>query len=299
MLRRVTLGLAVALAHADSCGSNGTKCPVAWSPNGFGCCVGAGMTCCLSDADPHNLWPPRNTYCCPAAHTCDAATYNKSSGTGGCLPAAPPPRNHPPIPVHGACKAGVGSLPMRTDIANAFVLGDSVSIGYTPFLSLFMRSELSIQHTPWDETDGGAGATHEGLDCLDFWIRDLDHELLSPAPEMIIWNFGLHDQPHGEHTAAVNATYEGNLRTLSERMAAAYPHARQLFVLTTPNPSSAEMDLSVRKFNELAVQVMEERGGTTADLRAAARRPTTTATLRSTARTGPTRTLTPTATSIS
>ena len=35
--------------------------------------------------------------------------------------------------------------------------------------------QVSIQHTPWDETDGGAGATAEGLLCLDFWMRDLQY----------------------------------------------------------------------------------------------------------------------------
>ena len=76
---------------------------------------------------------------------------------------------HLPLDVVGGCKAGVGELPMYPDQPNVLVLGDSVSIGYTVFLSVMTREKYSTQHTPWDETDGGAGATDEGLACLEFW----------------------------------------------------------------------------------------------------------------------------------
>ena len=64
-----------------------------------------------------------------------------------------------------------------------------VRLRYTVFLSLMLREQLSIQHTPWDETDGGAGATTEGLTCLDFWLRDLQVLLLLFLETLMFWVF--------------------------------------------------------------------------------------------------------------
>ena len=53
------------------------------------------------------------------------------------------------------CKTGP-PLPMSTSLKNILVIGDSVSDGYTPFVSARMAEVALVQHSPWGMVDGGA-----------------------------------------------------------------------------------------------------------------------------------------------
>lgn len=71
------------------------------------------------------------------------------------------------------------------------VLGDSVSIGYTPHL----RNKLAqpVVHSP-GAGDGGARSTSAALSCMDYYLSKAGGgELLFTERDTIIFNFGLHD----------------------------------------------------------------------------------------------------------
>ena len=45
------------------------------------------------------------------------------------------------------------------DLPNVLIVGDSVSIGYTPLVAKAMEKIALVQHSPFDERDGGAEET--------------------------------------------------------------------------------------------------------------------------------------------
>lgn len=52
------------------------------------------------------------------------------------------------------CKPGA-VLPMSTTKKNILIIGDSVSIGYTPWVAQHMSDVALVQHSPYDVRDGG------------------------------------------------------------------------------------------------------------------------------------------------
>ena len=69
--------------------------------------------------------------------------------------------------------------------------GDSISIGYTPFLKEQLSAVCQVQHSPWDVRDGGACDTAYGLQCLRSFLTSPSGAPLHP--DLIVFNFGMHD----------------------------------------------------------------------------------------------------------
>ena len=131
----------------------GTVCSAAYSGNRQGCCPYEGAICC-----------PNNQTCCPAGSSCqDTGTYNTQ-----CVPAAAAGGGgHPGLSV---CKPGAALPPSKT-LPNVLIIGDSVSIGYTPPVAQHMAGLALVQHSPLDSMDGGAEETAYGVQCLDYFLR--------------------------------------------------------------------------------------------------------------------------------
>eukprot|EP01052_Picozoa_sp_SAG31_P025280 SAG31_NODE_2207_length_6189_cov_5.894253_5_plen_92_part_00 len=55
------------------------------------------------------------------------------------------------------CKTGP-PIPYSKTLKNVLVVGDSVSIGYTPYIAKMMADKAFVQHSPWGG-DGGAEET--------------------------------------------------------------------------------------------------------------------------------------------
>jgi hypothetical protein len=92
--------------------------------------------------------------------------------------AAPPSRDGGGGNVTGVavCKYGP-PLPPNSTLKNVLIIGDSVSIGYTPVVASIMQSEALVQHAPWGG-DGGAEETAYVHACSPVCI----HALRSKAP---------------------------------------------------------------------------------------------------------------------
>ncbi|EDO47604.1 predicted protein [Nematostella vectensis] len=135
------------------------------------------------------------------------------------------------------------------------IFGDSISIGYTPYVTKALKDKCTVYHAPWDVRDGGALDSSHGLDCLDI---SLSSSLGLPVVyDVIVFNFGLHDidcsgdMPE-EYTSAEN--YSKNLSRLKTLLAS---KAGDLaFVLTTPVLYNCTMDDSVKAYNTIAMDVM-------------------------------------------
>jgi len=71
--------------------------------------------------------------------------------------------------------AGSNSLP------KVLIIGDSISIGYTPFVKEYFRDKANIIHNP-----GNAGDTGRGLKNIKDWVGDEEWDIIQ-------FNWGLWD----------------------------------------------------------------------------------------------------------
>ena len=129
------------------------------------------------------------------------------------------------------------------------VIGDSISIGYTPVVTTLLAGKADVKHH-----EGNAAHTNNGVAKLDEWLG-------TTKWKVITFNFGLHDlkiMENGEHQVGL-AQYEKNMDAIATRLEKT--GARLLFVTTTPVPEGKLNPL--RKpgdevlFNEAALRVMK------------------------------------------
>jgi len=225
----------------------GTVCAAAYSGNGEGCCPYDNAVCC-----------PNKQTCCPAGSTC------KDSGTYGTTCVGAPANESVGLSV---CKPGAAGA-MSTTKKNVLIIGDSVSIGYTPDVARHMADVALVQHSPLDTRDGGAEETAYGVQCLDYLLRSPAGVLL--RPDVIMFNWGLHDGPLGNSTvpgqAGLPDVYAAQLEVITQKLAAAEPQAKLLFALTSPSMCNPKGDGCVVNLNNQAKAIMQRHGIPTINL---------------------------------
>ena len=165
------------------------------------CCTLTGPAeCCASGAASATQArfgapppPDDSAICCPAG---------QCGGSRGCVPAEP---IYACGPVQGQNCTGnflcpTGPATWAADAPQAIlVLGDSVSIGWTPRIELLLGADNhTVLHSPGALQDGGARSTSNMLQCSDYLLST---EELTPLPlrkdDVFLFNFGLHDYNYG------------------------------------------------------------------------------------------------------
>ena len=143
------------------------------------------------------------------------------------------------------------------------VIGDSVSIGYTPTLAKVLDTTQNgwfVQHSPW-AGGGGAADTRNGRNCMPEFLRTANY-----APQQwdfVLFNFGLHDLTN---TSSAYAAYKANLENITDTILAASPR-RVLYALTTPMMKNFNAgNFAVEHNNAVAARIMAERQIPTVDL---------------------------------
>ncbi len=81
------------------------------------------------------------------------------------------------------CKPGAPVKPSST-LKNVLIIGDSLSIGYTPHVAANLSDIALVQHAPWDTSDGGAEESAYLDQCLEFWTA---HPSGIPFIPDLIW----------------------------------------------------------------------------------------------------------------
>lgn len=166
------------------------------------------------------------------------------------------------------CKPGAQRALSSTK-KTVIVLGDSVSIGYTPTLAQVLGDVADVQHSPYDTWDGGAEETAYGLQCLDYFVKGPDGVLLEP--DVLMFNFGLHDGPLGNETVpgqqGNSSVYAGELERIVVALQDLYAGKKTqlLFALTSPMMCDANADGNVMTLNAQAAEVMQRKGVATVD----------------------------------
>lgn len=172
------------------------------------------------------------------------------------------------------CKTGPPN-PFSTTLKNVLIIGDSVSIGYTPYVAEMMASSALVQHSPWGG-DGGAEETLYGARCIDNLIRAPDGTPLSP--DVLMFNWGLHNSLAGNCTppcvpgqSGPPSEYAPNLEKIVQSLmdAPALKHSKLIFAITSPDLCNARIDAIQVALNEQAKDIMAKHHIPTVDLYAA------------------------------
>ena len=146
-------------------------------------------------------------------------------------------------------------------LPRVLLIGDSISIGYTPPVRELLKGKASVQRIP---TNGGA--TKNGTGNIEKWLG-------TGKWDVIHFNFGIHDlkfMPDGKRQVEPDE-YEKNLRALVARMKRT--GAKLIWATTTPIPDG-ELNPprrfgQVAEYNGIAKKVMTENGVAIDDLNAA------------------------------
>jgi len=160
--------------------------------------------------------------------------------------------------------------PAVKDLPKVLIIGDSISIGYTPFVTKQLKDEVSLSHNP-----GNAAHTGTGLAKIDAWLGDTRWDLIH-------FNWGLHDLCYRNPNAKqqgnrdkVNGTitttpeqYEKNLDQLVTRLKKT--GATLVWANTTivPEGEAGRIAGDDKKYNEVAARVMKKHSVVINDLHA-------------------------------
>jgi hypothetical protein len=144
------------------------------------------------------------------------------------------------------------------------VIGDSVSIGYTPHVAAKLAGKVQVQHSP-SAGGGGADDTPYGAQCIlgesaghtESFLRTARYEPVKWG--VILFNFGLHDMETNATGGAHSlANYSAQLTAIAEKLQGT--GSKLLYVATTPfMPYTSLGDPIVSKLNAAAKLIMDAK----------------------------------------
>ncbi|CAN5905425.1 SGNH/GDSL hydrolase family protein [soil metagenome] len=147
------------------------------------------------------------------------------------------------------------------------LLGDSISIGYTPIVQKTMAEEAVVQRPM--KADGkpeNCSGTTNGITNIDRWLQ-----IEGGKWDVVHFNWGLHDIKHVDAKGAVSnlesdapqaslEAYEKQVRELVAKLKAT--GAKLIFATTTPVPDAVlkpwRTNADVIRYNEVALKIMKE-----------------------------------------
>ncbi|PZX54875.1 SGNH/GDSL hydrolase family protein [Algoriphagus chordae] len=143
------------------------------------------------------------------------------------------------------------------------IIGDSISIGYTPFVKEHFAGKASIVHNP-----GNAQHTGTGLEKIAEWLGEEDWDIVQF--NWGLWDlayrhpdakaYGNRDKVNGKVTYTVDE-YAANLDSLVTYIKSK-TDAKLIFVTTTYVPSEevGRFTSDVKKYNTAAKKIMKKHG---------------------------------------
>ena len=139
-------------------------------------------------------------------------------------------------------------------LPRALIIGDSISMGYTPFVTELLAGKVEIVHNP-----GNAADSANVRAKLDQWLE-------LGSFQVIHLNCGLHDLKFTENTEAFQVPphkYRDNLESIVARLKAS--GAKLVWATTTPviderhakrGAGFSRYEKDVRAYNKIAVPMM-------------------------------------------
>jgi len=150
-------------------------------------------------------------------------------------------------------------------LPRVLILGDSISIGYTPVVRKMLAGKANVEHPDANCLDSAFGVGH-----VHQWIGQKHWDV-------IYFNFGLHDLEYldskgqyvtpdkGKQVVPIKE-YQANLRKIVSTLQST--GAKLIFATTTPVPSGSggRVQGDEKQYNTAAIEVMREMGVETDDL---------------------------------
>ena len=167
----------------------------------------------------------------------------------------------------------VSSMP-SIGLPKVLIIGDSISIGYTPFVKEIMKDRADVSRPM--KSDGkpeNCEGTTKGVANIDRWIGDTKWDVIH-------FNFGLHDLKHVDKVTGKNSNnvedphqaelkqYKRNLKKITDKLLAT--NAKLVFATTTPYPEGTTKPLrdfgDETQYNNVALKIMKKKGIVVNDL---------------------------------
>ena len=159
-------------------------------------------------------------------------------------------------------------VPRITELPKVLIIGDSISIGYTPYVAQILKDKAVVRHNK-----ANAQHTGTGLKKLDNWLGNTKWDVIH-------FNWGLWDLCYRHarskvqgHRDKINGTvtttlvqYEKNLDKLVSRLNKT--GAKLIWACTTvvPENEAGRIVGDAKKYNDVAARVMKKYGVKTDDL---------------------------------
>jgi hypothetical protein len=145
------------------------------------------------------------------------------------------------------------------DLPRIFIIGDSISLGYTPFVVKSLKGKALVSR-PNQNCNG----TKLGVEKLDDWLGNEKYDLIH-------FNFGLHDMKHVDPVTGVGSInpsnprqsdlpiYKRNLEAIVKKLKAT--GAMIIFATSTPVVGELAKDVlrepeELTKYNRAATKIM-------------------------------------------
>jgi hypothetical protein len=152
------------------------------------------------------------------------------------------------------------------NLPNVLIIGDSISIGYTPFVRELLKSKVNVLRPMLENGNPeNCSGTTKGVENIDRWIGNTKWEIIH-------FNFGLHDIKHVDPATGEGSNnpkhplqadlkqYKKNLEVIVEKLKAT--GAKLIFATTTPYPDKVEGPLRdpgmPAKYNREAIKIMNK-----------------------------------------
>lgn len=148
----------------------------------------------------------------------------------------------------------------RSALPKVLILGDSISVGYTPYVKEMLAGEADVVRPE----ENCQGTTH-ALKNIDKWLGDTRWDVVH-------FNFGLHDLKHVDPVVGKNSnkpedpqqadvrSYSQNLKVITKKLK--QRGAKLIFATTTPFPDKPDGPLrrseEVPKYNRSALKIMKK-----------------------------------------
>ena len=156
----------------------------------------------------------------------------------------------------------------QSDLPNVLILGDSISIGYTPFVEEYLKRKANVFRPMLvNGKPENCEGTNKGVKNIERWLGDKKWDVIH-------FNFGLHDIKHVDPVTGQNSQnpkhpqqasskqYKKNLEIIVEKLKAT--GAKLIFATTTPYPDVVDGPLRKpgmpQKYNRIAVKIMNKNG---------------------------------------
>jgi len=163
----------------------------------------------------------------------------------------------------------------QQNLPNVLILGDSISIGYTPFVKEMLAGKANVTRPMLENGEPeNCEGTNKGVQNIERWLTNTGAGNSAFQWDIIHFNFGLHDLKHVDPVSGENSNnpkdplqadikqYKKNLNLIVENLKKT--SANLIFATTTPYPDDVQGVLRdpgmSAKYNSAATKIMTKNG---------------------------------------